>query len=187
VTQFMFNNQNKAVTKLVFSLRKLDIDTYGPYFDDFFSLCAGLWSAPEGKCLGDFGGPLVCYDDDRNLHLSGLVSWGLSCETVEKPGVYTRVSRYISWIKSTIEEYRSLAPDEIEDRVKIMQAESRLLSNLYNSYDFQTTTESTTITSPPKTTLFQDRDKTGFQFKYLKSVNGIFHGDLISLIIDTYC
>jgi hypothetical protein len=71
--------------------------------------------------------------------------------------------------------------------VKIMQAESRLLSNLYNSYDFQTTTESTTITSPPKTTVFQDRDKTGFQFKYLKSVNGIFQGDLISLIIDTYC
>lgn len=105
----------------------------------------------------------MCYDDDRNLHLSGLVSWGLSCETVDKPGVYTRVSRYISWIKNTIEEYRSLAAEEIADRVKIMQAESRLLSNLYSNYDLQTTTESTTITLPLKT-IFQDRDQTGFNF-----------------------
>ena len=164
-----FYCESKQVFYCGFLPRKLLIDTYGPYFDDFFSLCAGLWSAPEGKCLGDFGGPLVCYDNDGRLHLSGLVSWGLSCETVEKPGVYTRVSRYISWIKNTIEEYRTLAAGEIADRVKIMQAESRLLSNIYKTYDLLTTTESTTMTLPSKTTVHQDWDQTAFILIFKRS------------------
>lgn len=106
--------------------------------------------------MGDFGGPLVCYDEERNLHLSGLVSWGLSCETVDKPGVYTRVSRYITWIKDTIEEYRTLEKEEIENRVKIMQAESRLLSSFFNAFELPTTTVlSTTVTTTSQTATLQ--------------------------------
>lgn len=51
---------------------------------------------------GDSGGPLVCHG---KLH--GIISWGdFPCGQPNRPGVYTRVSQYISWIQETIQEQR---------------------------------------------------------------------------------
>ncbi|XP_073450145.1 serine protease 57 [Aquarana catesbeiana] len=52
----------------------------------------------KGFCSGDSGGPLICED-----HVEGVVSFsGFRCGSPITPDVYTRVSSFMSWIKSVI-------------------------------------------------------------------------------------
>ncbi|XP_063277221.1 chymotrypsin-C-like [Prinia subflava] len=66
-------------------------------------LCAGGDGLRAG-CSGDSGGPLNCYRDDH-WEVHGIVSFGLVpyCNTYQKPTVFTRVSAYVDWIYSTME------------------------------------------------------------------------------------
>lgn len=50
---------------------------------------------------GDSGGPLVCEDESagRQLVLRGIVSWGSGCGDRNRPGVYTDVANYLTWIR----------------------------------------------------------------------------------------
>uniref|UniRef100_A0A7N6BFS7 T-plasminogen activator n=1 Tax=Anabas testudineus TaxID=64144 RepID=A0A7N6BFS7_ANATE len=66
-------------------------------------LCAGDTRGLDDACKGDSGGPLVCRNNDR-MTLMGLISWGDGCGQRDKPGVYTRVTEYISWINNKMKE-----------------------------------------------------------------------------------
>uniref|UniRef100_F6XVK2 Peptidase S1 domain-containing protein n=2 Tax=Ciona intestinalis TaxID=7719 RepID=F6XVK2_CIOIN len=70
--------------------------------------CAGSMAGVADTCRGDSGGPLSCRDPvTGNWHLWGIVSWGESCGDSNKPGVYTRVERYLPWINCVISSNRN--------------------------------------------------------------------------------
>jgi secreted trypsin-like serine protease len=68
-----------------------------------------ICAARSGKdaCEGDSGGPLMLRvsrgEEDSEARFEevqiGIVSWGLGCAEEGHPGVYTRVSAYLDWIR----------------------------------------------------------------------------------------
>ncbi|MBN3301723.1 ENTK Enteropeptidase, partial [Amia calva] len=70
--------------------------------------CAGNEAGGIDTCQGDSGGPLQCYNEDLDrFYLVGVTSFGEGCASVNRPGVYARVSRYYSWVQYTQDQVRS--------------------------------------------------------------------------------
>ena len=60
-------------------------------------LCAGFLAGGKDSCQGDSGGPLMA-----NNTIVGIVSWGDGCAFENKPGIYTNVANYVTWIDDKI-------------------------------------------------------------------------------------
>lgn len=84
-----------------------DTNNAGDLDDSMF--CAGVpdfngdGQTDGGKdaCQGDSGGPLVC-ENEGQVVLYGVVSWGYGCAAKNNPGVWGTVSYAIDWIMDTM-------------------------------------------------------------------------------------
>ncbi|HQZ86276.1 MAG TPA: serine protease [Actinomycetota bacterium] len=68
-------------------------------FDGATEICAGLPGGRVDSCQGDSGGPLIRWSGGRPA-LVGVVSEGNGCARPGYPGIYTRVSSYVKWLRA---------------------------------------------------------------------------------------
>lgn len=96
--QYGSNHLLKANVLLINQEKCSEPTVYGPVLDNGM-ICAGYLQGGVDSCQGDSGGPLTCEQNSAHV-IYGVVSWGDECGKKNKPGVYTRVTHFVDWIKA---------------------------------------------------------------------------------------
>ncbi|XP_075573241.1 coagulation factor X [Pelecanus crispus] len=65
--------------------------------------CAGYETEQKDACQGDSGGPHVTRYKDTYF-VTGIVSWGEGCAKKGKYGVYTKMSRFLRWVRTVMRQ-----------------------------------------------------------------------------------
>ncbi|XP_068036311.1 coagulation factor X-like [Anomalospiza imberbis] len=73
--------------------------TYFAVTENMF--CAGYDTEEKDACQGDSGGPHVTRYKDTYF-VTGIVSWGEGCARKGKYGVYTKLSRFLRWVRTVM-------------------------------------------------------------------------------------
>ncbi|KAK3523466.1 hypothetical protein QTP86_033597, partial [Hemibagrus guttatus] len=94
-----YSSLTEGLVKLIPDERCSSPEVYGSEVREGM-LCAGSDTCVDA-CQGDSGGPLACVRNEVSF-LYGIISWGDGCGRTGKPGVYTRVTKYVNWINHII-------------------------------------------------------------------------------------
>lgn len=103
---------------------------YGDSFSSHGTLCAG--SPPDtsllhgDSCQGNSGGGLVCQRETGRWVLTGVVAGGYGCADPSSPALYTRVSRFRSWIDEVIDAQAHQGEPRTHTRDEQVKAEEDL-------------------------------------------------------------
>ncbi|XP_057624403.1 putative inactive serine protease 43 [Chionomys nivalis] len=64
-------------------------------------MVCGQHDSGQSPCWGDSGSPLVCESENTWTQV-GIVSWGINCDEVPVPLVYTDIAEYDAWLKDIL-------------------------------------------------------------------------------------
>eukprot|EP00058_Branchiostoma_floridae_P021788 XP_002607278.1 hypothetical protein BRAFLDRAFT_125175 [Branchiostoma floridae] len=81
--------------------------SYGSSWNAKSMICTGYSSGGANACQEESflsGSPLVTFPSEGPPYIVGLISRGTGCARPGKPGMSTRVSTYLDWIRDTIDE-----------------------------------------------------------------------------------
>ncbi|XP_075873042.1 transmembrane protease serine 3 isoform X2 [Nelusetta ayraudi] len=90
-----------AAVPLLSSRRCNQPEVYQGFISSWM-ICAGYLEGGTDSCQGDSGGPLAC-EVSSVWKLVGATSWGIGCAARNKPGVYTRVTQALGWVRQHME------------------------------------------------------------------------------------
>jgi trypsin len=74
---------------------------YGSSFESDTHVCAGMPQGAVDACQGDSGGPLTVAYNGTSV-LTGIVSSGSGCADPKYPGLYTRVTSFLPWLRQYV-------------------------------------------------------------------------------------
>ena len=94
-------------------------------------------SAQADTCQFDSGGPAVVLKQRNSRYedlvpiLAGITSWGEGCARENRPGVYTRVTSYLEWIRKSQLQFEGEETDcsDIKDLIHVVLSSDFKKSN----------------------------------------------------------
>lgn len=73
----------------------------GYFYNPSTSFCAYRYG--YDACQGDSGGGLTVLHDER-WYAVGIISYGVGCATPGVPGIYTDITKYVTWLRHELRD-----------------------------------------------------------------------------------